>query len=191
MKSQPTIHSFLQCASIGTEFFLMTNPIATPTGLYKAGPAGVGGEYQTLDSINQHIFLLNQEHVVYGLQFAAPATVPTNNEGTRDSIIIDIVLDGNDAHTIHDPHQTYAFLYSTDYPSQQNGTWYGFFRVPNNNPSLIAPGPHQVTVKVAPRAPPLAGTSSANQILPPRNFSPAAGGVSKTFVYWITDGPIQ
>ena len=124
MKSQPTIHSFLQCASIGTEFFLMTNPIATPTGLYKASPAGVGGEYQTLDSINQHIFLLNQEHVVYGLQFAAPATVPTNNEGTRDSIIIDIVLDGNDAHTIHDPHQTYAFLYSTDYPSQQNGTWY-------------------------------------------------------------------
>ena len=167
------------------EYFLMTNPIATPTGLYKAGPAGVGGEYQTLDSINQRIFMLNQERVVYGLQFAAPATVPVNNEGIKDSVIIDIVLDGDDAHTIHDPHQSYSFLFSTDYPAQQNGTWFGFFRVPNNNPSLIAPGPHQVTVKVAPRAPPLAGTSSANQVLPPRNFSPAAGGVSKTFVYFI------
>jgi hypothetical protein len=150
-------------------------PIADPIGLFKAGAYGAGGQYEPMDENGIRKDIFQRVNMIYGLEINTSIKAPT-----KSSMIIDIVYDGL---CIQDPHASNPMMYSTDYPAQTDrGFWYGFFRVPQYT-KFFKVGKHSVTIKVAPRPAPLAGTSSANQKLLPRDFSDAAGGIVKTFEF--------
>ncbi len=167
----------------------MTKPIATPTGLYKAGDSGAGGMFQPFDLMDEHIFRLNQERIIYGLALAPTVQVPADAEGFKDSIIIDIITP--DGKTIQDPHQNYAFQFVTDFPAQNVGMFFGYFRAPQYDAYLTTGEAHPVIIRIAPRQAPPAGTTGATATLPKRDFSEAAGGVTKIFYYQLTGTPGQ
>jgi hypothetical protein len=155
----------------------MIEPIATPIGLFKAGFSGAGGQYEPMDENGLRRDIFMRTNVIFGLMINTSVGAPT-----RKSMIIDFIYDD---FCIRDPHASKPMIFSTDYPAQTDrGFWYGFCQVPGYS-KYCRVGTHKVTIKVAPRQAPAAGTTSAHQILPPRDFSPEAGGVSETFEFKI------
>lgn len=157
----------------------MKEPIAEPIGLFMAGYSGAGGDYLPLKSIHRDIFQRLPNGILFGLKVAAGEQAPT-----KDSMIIDVVFDNEPDATIHDPHIVEQV---TDYPVQQAQrgiVWFGAARPPGYT-RYSKTGMHTVTVKVAPRAPPTGTTD-----LPPRDFSPEAGGRIAEYRFEIKKGPI-
>ena len=161
----------------------MTNkaPIASPIGLFMAGFSGVGGDYIPLKAIYRDAYQHLPNGIIFGLQINAGPTAPT-----KDSMIIDISFTGPDGSMalIHDPH---IIEQVTDYPVDQATrgiAWFGAAKPPGYTP-FSAYGIQTVQIKVAPRVAPT-GTDP----LPPRDFSPEAGGRIAEFVFEIKKGPI-
>lgn len=157
----------------------MKEPIAEPIGLYMAGYSGAGGDYLPLKSINRDIFQRLPNGILFGLKIAAGELAPT-----QDSMIIDIVFDNEQDATIRDPHIVEQV---TDYPVDQARrgiVWFGAAKPPGYT-RYSRTGPHTVTVKVAPRPAPTGTTD-----LPPRDFSPEAGGRIAEYRFEIKKGPI-
>jgi hypothetical protein len=157
----------------------MVNPIATPIGLFMAGYSGAGGDYIPLKAIYREIFQRLPNGIIFGLKIATGPTAPT-----KDSMIIDVIFDNEPDATIRDPHIVEQV---TDYPIQQAQrgiVWFGAARPPGYT-RYSRTGPHTVTVKVAPRPAPTGTTD-----LPPRDFSPEAGGRIAEYRFEIKKGPI-
>jgi hypothetical protein len=155
-------------------------PIAHPIGLFMSGPTGAGGEYQPLERIRHDIFQRLPEGIVYGLAINAGAGAPT-----AGSMIVDITFDART--TVHDPWKDHTVEQVADYPIDQATrgiVWFCPVRVPRYT-RYSRVGKHTVTIRVAPREAPAAGTGSAGQALPPRDFSEEAGGRQETFMYEI------
>jgi hypothetical protein len=151
----------------------MVEPIAKPIGLFKAGLSGAGGQFEPLDEKGIRHDIFQRTPVIFGLEINTSIGAPT-----KDSMIIDFVYDGL---CIRDPHASNPMIMSTDYPAETDrGFWYGFCQAPRYT-KFSKIGKHTVTIRVAPRPAPAPGTASATQILAPRDFSPAAGGVEATF----------
>ena len=162
----------------------MKEPIAEPIGLFMAGYSGAGGDYLPLGAIHRDVFQRLPNGILFGLKIAAGEQAPT-----KDSMIIDVVFDNEPDATIHDPHIVEQV---TDYPIQQAQrgiVWFGAAKPPGYS-RYSKTGAHTVTVKVAPRAPPLPGTASADQVLAARDFSPEAGGRIAEYRFEIKKGPI-
>lgn len=164
----------------------MTNksPIATPVGIFMAGYSGAGGDYIPLRSITRDIFQRLPNGVVFGLKIETGVTAPTN-----DSMIIDVIFDGEKASTLQDPHIVEQV---TDYPidvATRGLTWFGVAPVPRYT-QFSTYGMHSVQVKVAPRVAPPAGVAGATAVLPPRDFSTEAGGRIAEFTFEIRKGPV-
>ena len=64
----------------------MVEPIAKPIGLFKAGPSGIGGQYEPMTpaGIRRDLFQLLPEGIAYGLAINAGPNAPTS-----ESMIID------------------------------------------------------------------------------------------------------
>ena len=159
----------------------MTNkpPIATPLGLFMAGYSGAGGDYVPLKSIYRDIYQRLPNGIIFGLWINTGLTAPT-----KDSMIIDVIFDGEKESTLHDPH---ILEQVTDYPIDQATRgiiWFGVAKSPGYS-QYSDYGIHTVTVKVAPRVAPI-GTDP----LPPRDFSPEAGGRIAEFMFEIKKGLI-
>jgi hypothetical protein len=154
--------------------------IARPIGLFKAGPSGAGGEFQPLDRIRHDIFQHLPEGIVYGLAIETAEGTPT-----QDSMIIDITFDGKT--TYHDPQKDHTIQQVADYPIDQATrglVWFCPVQPPRYT-RYSRVGKHTVTIRVAPREAPAAGTDSAEQILGPRDFSEQVGGKHDTFTFEI------
>jgi hypothetical protein len=159
----------------------MTNkpPIATPIGLFMAGYSGAGGDYIPMKAIYRDVYQRLPNGILFGLQIATGVAAPT-----KDSMIIDVIFDNEKESTLHDPHIVEQV---TDYPVDQATrglTWFGVAKPPGYT-QYSNYGIHTVTVKVAPRIAP-----SGTDPLPPRDFSPEAGGRIAEFVFEIKKGPI-
>jgi len=149
-----------------------------------AGYSGAGGDYIPLKAINREIFQRLPNGIIFGLRIATGATAPT-----KDSMIIDVIFDSKEESTLRDPHIVEQV---TDYPVDQATrgiVWFGTAKPPGYT-QYSKYGKHTVTVKVAPRGAPLAGTASADQVLAARDFSPEAGGQITEFSFEIARGPI-
>ena len=151
----------------------MVEPIAAPTGVYKSGPSGAGnGDFVQIDGGQGWIRrdILQRDNLCYGIQFNDPAR--------KESVIIDLIFDGDKKNIVHDPHLK-AQEFVTDNPAQAGIKFY-----PAVLPRYVGfstPTVHNMTVMVAPRPAPEAGTTGATQTLPARDFSAAAGGVVDTY----------
>ena len=157
----------------------MVNPIATQIGLFMAGYSGAGGDYLPLKAINREIFQRLPNGILFGLKIENGATAPT-----KDSMIIDVIFDGEAQSTLKDPHIVEQV---TDYPVDQANrgiVWFGAAKPPGYT-QFSKIGKHTVLVKVAPRKAPV-GTAD----LPPRDFSPEVGGKIAEFAFEIKKGPI-
>ena len=160
----------------------MVEPIAKPIGLFKAGPSGIGGQYEPMTpaGIRHDLFQLLPEGIAYGLAINAGPNAPTS-----ESMIIDVIYDRY--FTLHDPHRDFAIEQVTDYPIDQATrglVWFCAAPVPRyTRYSKI--GKHTITIRVAPRTAPEPGTTGSTQTLGPRDFSPASGGVEATFEFTI------
>lgn len=157
----------------------MTEPIAAPIGVFKCGPSGAGnGDFIPIDGGLDWIRrdILQRNHIFFGLMFneTAPAR--------RESVIIDLIFDGDQRFIVHDPHLKSLELV-TDNPKYV-GEWYCPAELPRYT-AFSRVGKHKLTVKVAPRIPPAPGTTSSTQTLDPRDFSEAAGGVIDTYEWEI------
>jgi hypothetical protein len=155
-------------------------PIAHPIGLFMAGPEGAGGEYIPLKRMRRDIFQRLPEGIVYGLAINADADAPK-----QDSMIIDIIFDA--AITLHDPQKDHTIEQVADYPIDQATrgiVWFCPVRPPRYT-RYSRVGKHTVTIRVAPREAPAAGTDSADQVLGARDFSEKAGGKQETFTFEI------
>ena len=166
----------------------MTERIATPIGLFKAGPSGVGGDFEPMTpmGIRHDFFQRLPEGIVYGLEINTAENAPS-----LDTMIIDVTYDAH--FTLHDPHHEYSIQQVSDYPvdhAARGMVWFCGAQVPHYT-RYSKVGEHTITISVAPRTAPAAGTDSAHQILSPRDFSPEAGGVTQTFKFRIydEDGP--
>jgi hypothetical protein len=161
----------------------MTEYIAKPLGLSKAGSSGCGGSPEPLKRIRRDMF--QRSNILYALRWNTGAGAPT-----RDTCIIDLTYDG---YTMEDPHSSRPMIFLTDYAGKQSPYWLGMFQAPNGSYRYSAVGKHTVTIKVAPRVAPSPGTTSANETLPARDFSEAAGGITKTFEFEIypTSDPLD
>jgi|WetSurMetagenome_2_1015567.scaffolds.fasta_scaffold348988_3 hypothetical protein len=158
----------------------MNAPIAYPIGLFMAGPDGAGGEYQPLERIRHDIFQRLPEGIVYGLAINADANAPA-----QDSMIVDITFDART--TVHDPQKDHTIEQVADYPidvATRGIVWFCPVQPPRYT-RYSRVGKHTVTVRVAPREAPAAGTGSAGQAPAPRDFSESAGGRRDTFTFEI------
>ena len=126
---------------------------------------------------------MQRNNILFALLFNDTAPV------RKDSVIIDLIFDGDKQNIVHDPHLKEAELV-TDNPGQA-GMWFCPARLPRYV-GFSTVGMHKLTVMVAPRPAPAPGTTSANQTLPPRDFSAAAGGVVDTYTWEckISDTPM-
>ena len=151
----------------------MTEPIAAPTGVFKYE----NGQFAPIDGGQGWIRrdILQHGHIFFGLEFNEAAAV------SKDSVIIDLVFDGDQRFIVHDPHIKTSQLV-TNNPGP--GDWICPAELPRYV-GFSAPKVHTLTVKVAPRPAPAAGTTSADQTLAPRDFSPEAGGVVDTYTWEI------
>ena len=154
----------------------MTAYIAKPLGLSKAGTSGLGGSPEPLLKIRRCDFQ-RLGGILYALRWNVGSDAPT-----QDTCLIDIVYDG---HTEQDPHSSRPLIYVTNYAVKQSPWWLGQFAAPNGMSKFSAIGTHKVKISVAPRKAPAAGTGSANETLPARDFSEAAGGITKEFTFEI------
>lgn len=164
----------------------MTNKdaIATPLGLFMAGYSGAGGDYIPMKAIYRDIYQRLPNGIIFGLQVNNTPTAPT-----KDSMIIDIIFDEEKESIIRDPH---IIEQVTDYPIDQAArsiVWFGVAKPPGYT-RYSTYGWHTVTIKVAPRPAPLAGTASADEVLAARDFSPEAGGRIAQYRFEIKKGPI-
>lgn len=156
----------------------MTEFIAKPMGLAKAGPSGAGGQFEPLKRIRKDIF--DRVGIAYCLKFNEDAGF----QPTKDTCLIDIIYDG---YTQSDPHSSRPMVFVTGFAnnSQKSG-WFGWFKSPNNHARFGAIGKHAVTIKCAPRKTPTGwGAAAQNAEVAPRDFSETAGGISKTFEFEI------
>ena len=152
----------------------MTSPIGKIVGLFKAGPSGVGGQFQLFDKIDAYLWkMADQCHVVYGIVF----NVHDELGSDKDAVIIDCIYDGV---CIKDPHAANPGVFVTNYPGNMGGrTWFGYFTPPAYT-KYLAPGKHTVQIKIAPR-------KIILQYFRGRDFSPEAGGVvSDVFTFEVT-----
>lgn len=149
----------------------MVDQIANPAGLWQAGQSGAGGQFEPLTPKTRNMFTYGMgRRIVYALDFNTTAGFTPD----KDSCIIDIIYDGV---TIRDPHAQTPMEFVTDFPSQTDrGHWFGFFEPPKVR-TFTDPGNHEVVVRVAPR--------KTAQYLRGRDFSPEAGGVTKTYPFVI------
>jgi hypothetical protein len=134
----------------------MTERIATPIGLFKAGKSGVGGEYRPMTpmGIRQDFFKRLPEGIIYGLAINASATAPK-----ADSMIIDVIFDNKV--TLNDPQLDHTIRQVTDYPIdvvKKGLVWFCPAEVPGYT-TFSKVGKHTVTIKVAPRKAPVQGGS--------------------------------
>ena len=157
----------------------MVSIIGTPMGLSKAGETGCGGDFIPLKSIRRDFF--QRSNMVYAIKFVDKENL--TDEELKQSVIIDIIYDG---YSMSDPHSARPMSFVTNYQGNANKkAWFGTFKAPNAGKKYSKNGIHTVVIKVAPRKAPSVGTTSATEILPARDFSEAAGGVTKTFKFEI------
>jgi hypothetical protein len=145
-----------------------------------AGVTGAGGEYIPLARIRRDIFQRLPEGIVYGLAINADTDAPK-----QDSMIVDITFDGQT--TVHDPQKDHTIEQVADYPIDQATrgiVWFCPVKPPGYT-RYSTVGKHTVTIRVAPREAPAAGTGSAEQVLASRDFSDKAGGKHDTFTFEI------
>ena len=154
----------------------MSEWIAKPLGLSKAGTSGLGGSPEPLLKIRRCDFQ-RLGGILYALRWNNSKTAPT-----ADTCLIDIAYDGR---TEEDPHAARPLIYVTNYAGKQSPYWLGQFQAPNGMSSFSAVGKHKVKISCAPRKAPAEGTASANETLPARDFSEAAGGITKEFEFEI------
>ena len=157
----------------------MVEPIAAPIGVFKSGPSGAGnGDFVPIDGGQGWIRrdILQRNHILFGLMFNESA--PTRN---KESVIIDLIFDGDKSRIVHDPQLKTSELV-TDNPAHA-GEWYCPAELPRYV-AFSAPGIHKLTVMVAPRPAPVAGTTNPPTLIP-RDFSVAAGGVVDTYTWEI------
>ena len=148
-------------------------------GIFMAGYSGAGGDYIPMKAIYRDVYQRLPNGIIFALRINAGPNAPT-----KDSTIIDVIFDNEKESTLHDPH---IIEQVTDYPVDQATrgiAWFGSAKPPGYT-QYSEYGMHTVTVKVAPRAAPT-GTDP----LPPRDFSPEAGGRIAEFVFEIREGPI-
>ena len=136
-------------------------------------------EYTRLDTIKKSIFDRSR-NIFYAINFA-PNPQLVNAKGVGDTVIIDIVYDGDKPSKtlIRDPHKTKGGIilpFVTDYPGEV--VWLGYFEVPGYAKYTNA-GTHSVTIKVAPR--------KRLQGYRERDFTPEAGGVVERFVFELVE----
>ena len=115
--------------------------------------------------------------MLFGLKMNTSDLAPTG-----DTVIIDVVYDG---YTQEDPQSARPMIFITNYPDDPAGIWIGTFQAPNGQKRYSAVGIHTVEFKVAPREAPSAGTTSADQVLPPREFGDEKGGRRGVFTFEI------
>lgn len=153
----------------------MTEPIAAPIGVFKCGPSGAGnGDFIPIDGGQGWIRrdILQRNHIFFALMFNETAPF------RKESVIIDLIFDGDQRFIVHDPHLKTKELV-TDNP-QRVGDWFCPADLPRYT-AFSRVGKHKLTVKVAPRPAPAEGTASATQDLGKRDFSPEAGGMVDTY----------
>lgn len=142
--------------------------IATPIGIFKAGPTGVGGQIERMTpaGIRRDFFQRLPEGLIYGLAVNAGPDAPN-----KDSMIMDVIYDAGsaDEFTLLDPHLDHTIQQVTDYPVDQAKrgiAWFCGAKVPGYT-RYSKVGPHSLTVRVAPRAAPLQGGTTTTIIPPP------------------------